>query len=203
MIALDALCGAVPLEMVPTIVKKDTTKELCDAIMTMRIHDNRMKKAMMQQVHWKFDLTTFDDGETIEEYTRRLSGMAADLDMLGEVVKDGKIIVKMLRYRPPHFKHITIVIKRLLIVSTMSVADLIRWLKEVGETFREAPTSLQQDRNLYLTDEEWDAQRKKREAENHSGAVQAKVVGVVALHRAGSSNKPTNNECRHCGKMGH
>jgi hypothetical protein len=47
MMALDALCRAVPLEMVPMITKKDTTKEAWDTIMTMRVGDNRVKKAMV------------------------------------------------------------------------------------------------------------------------------------------------------------
>jgi hypothetical protein len=42
----------------------------------------------------------------------------------------------------------------------MSVADLIGRLKETEEVFEEAPTSLQQDGKLYLTEEEWDARRK-------------------------------------------
>jgi hypothetical protein len=45
--------------------------------------------------------------------------------MLGEEVKDSEIVTKMLRSLPPHFKQITIAIKTLLDVSTMSVADLI------------------------------------------------------------------------------
>jgi hypothetical protein len=36
---------------------------------------------------------------------------------------------------------------------------------------KEAPMSLQQDDKLYLTKEEWDAWRKKRKVENHSGNV--------------------------------
>jgi hypothetical protein len=43
MMALDALCDAVPLEMVPTIIKKETTKEAWDAIATMRIGDDHVK----------------------------------------------------------------------------------------------------------------------------------------------------------------
>jgi hypothetical protein len=43
------------------------------------------------------------------------------------------------------------VIKTLLNVSTMSVADLAGRLKEA---FQEAPTLLQQDGKLYLTEEE-------------------------------------------------
>jgi hypothetical protein len=188
MMALDALCGAVPPEMVPTISKKETAKKAWYAIATMRVG---VKKAMAQQLHRKFDLATFDDGETIEDYALRLSGMAADLATLGKEVKDGEIITKMLRSLPPRFKQITI--KTLLDVSTMSVVDLIGRLREAEEAFEEAPTSLQQDGKLYVIEEEWDARRKKREAENHSdsgargggtgkGRGAAGVAVTVALH---------------------
>jgi hypothetical protein len=67
--------------------------------------------------------------------------MAAHLATLGEEVKDGEIVAKMLQSMPPRFKQITI--KTLLNVSTMSVADLTWQLKETEEAFEEAPTSLQ------------------------------------------------------------
>jgi hypothetical protein len=82
--------------------------------------------------------------------------MAAHLAMLGEVVKEGEIIVKILCTLPSRFKQISIAIKTLLDVSAMTVADLTRCLKEAEEAFEEAPTSLQQDVKLYLTEEEWD-----------------------------------------------
>jgi hypothetical protein len=47
-----------------------------------------------------------------------------------------------------------IMIKKLLDVWTMSVTDLTGRLKEVEKVFEEAPTSLQQDRKLYITKEE-------------------------------------------------
>jgi hypothetical protein len=139
MMAFDALCGTVPPEMVPTIVKK----EAWDTIVTMRVGDDRVKNATVQQLRQKFDLATFNDGETVEDYALRLSGMAAHLTTLGEEVKDGEIVAKMLLSLPPRFKHITITIKTLLDVSTMSVADLTGRLKEEGDAFEEAPTSLQ------------------------------------------------------------
>jgi hypothetical protein len=154
---LDALCGAVPPKMVSMIVKKEMTNEAWDAIATMRVGDDRVKKATMQQLRRKFDLATFDDGETIEDYALRLSCMAAYLATLGEEVKDDEIIAKMLRSLSPRFKQIMIAIKTLLDVSTMCVTDLTGQLKEADETFKEAPTSLHQDGELYLTEEEWDA----------------------------------------------
>jgi hypothetical protein len=143
MMALDGLCGAVPPEMVPTIAKKETTKEAWNVIATMRVSDDRVKKAMTQQLRRKFDLITFDDDETVEDYALRLSGMAVHLATLGEEVKDSEIIVKMFRSLPPRFKQITIAIKTLFDVSTMSAADLTWRLKEAEEAFEEAPTSLQ------------------------------------------------------------
>jgi hypothetical protein len=51
MMALDALCGVVSPEMVPTIAKKETAKKAWDAIATMRVGDDRVKKATVQQLH--------------------------------------------------------------------------------------------------------------------------------------------------------
>jgi hypothetical protein len=65
------------------------------------------------------------------------------LTMLGEEVKDGDIIMKMIQSLPPRFKQITIAIKTLLNMSTMSVVDLTGRLKEAEEVFEEAPTLLQ------------------------------------------------------------
>jgi hypothetical protein len=157
MMTLDALYNVVPPEMVSMITKKEMTKKAWDTITMMRVGDDRMKKAMVQQLHRKFNLTTFDDGETIEDYALRLSGMAVHLATLSAEVKDGKIVTKMLRSLLPSFKQIMIMIKTLLDVSTMFVPNLIGRLKEAEEVFEEAPTSLQQDGKLYLIEEEWDA----------------------------------------------
>jgi hypothetical protein len=48
MMALDAQCGVVPPEMVLMIAKKETAKEAWDAIVTMRIGDDHVKKATVQ-----------------------------------------------------------------------------------------------------------------------------------------------------------
>jgi hypothetical protein len=88
MMALDALCSMLPSEMLLTIANKDMAKEAWDAIMTMRVSDDYVKKATVQQLCWKFNLAMFDDGETVEDYALRLSGMAVHLATLGEEVMD-------------------------------------------------------------------------------------------------------------------
>ncbi|XP_062232774.1 uncharacterized protein LOC133930085 [Phragmites australis] len=217
MMALDALCGAVPPEMVPTLAKKETAKEAWDAIATMRVGDDRVKKATAQQLRRKFDLATFNDGETVEDFGLRLEGMAAHLITLSEEVKDADIVAKMLRSVPPRFKQIAIAIKTLLDVSTMTVAELTGLLKEAEESFEEVPASLQHEGKLYLTEEEWDARRKRREAEYGGGASSGSARRGGGGGRRGrgrgraggssngpaNSNKPKGDECHRCGKTGH
>jgi hypothetical protein len=130
MMVLDALCSAVPPEMVPMIIMKETTKKAWDAMVTMRVSDNHEKKMTAQQLCRKFNLATFDNGETVEDYSLYLSGMAAHLTTLSEKVKDNKIVMKMLQSLLPCFKQIMITIKTLLDVPTMSVADLTGQLTE-------------------------------------------------------------------------
>jgi hypothetical protein len=71
-------------------------KEAWDAILTMRVSDDHVQEVMAQHLRRKFDLATFNDGETVEDYALPLSGMATHLTTLGEEVKDGEIITKML-----------------------------------------------------------------------------------------------------------
>jgi hypothetical protein len=135
--------------------------------------------------------------------------MAAHLTTLGEEVKDGEIIAKMLRSLSSRFKQIVISIKTLLDVLTMSVVDLIGRLKEKGEALKEASTSLQQEGKLYLTEEEWDTCKKKREAENHSDSgARGNGAGKGHGHNSSSSDgsssgRPTGDECQRCGKLRH
>jgi hypothetical protein len=84
--ALDTMCGVVQLKMVLTIATKDMAKEVWDAIATMRVDDDHVKKVMTQQLRQKFNLATFDDGETVEDYAWCLSVMAVHLAMLSEEV---------------------------------------------------------------------------------------------------------------------
>jgi hypothetical protein len=51
--------------MVAMITNNETVKEAWDAIATMRISNDRMKKATAQQLCRKYDLTTFKEGRPL------------------------------------------------------------------------------------------------------------------------------------------
>jgi len=58
MMALDVLASAVPSEMVAAIANKETAKDAWDAIKTMRVGDDRMRKSTAQHLRRQFDLAT-------------------------------------------------------------------------------------------------------------------------------------------------
>jgi hypothetical protein len=215
--ALDVLCSAVPPELVTAITDKDTAKEAWDTIKTLRVGDDPVRKNTAQQLLHEFELTTFKDSESVEDYALRLTGMQASLATLGDVLLESKIMEKMLRSVPPRFKQIVVAIRTLLDTSTLSVADLTGRLKVAEESFEGPPSSLLHDGKLYLMEEEWIARGKQREAENNSsggaGGSSARRGGRRGRGRgrggdSGSSSstgpaKIGKDQCRRYRKTGH
>ncbi|CAA6674154.1 unnamed protein product [Spirodela intermedia] len=208
--ALDALCSAVPPEMWPVIADKETAKEAWEAIATMRIGDDRVKKTS----------ATFKEGESVEDYALRLNSMASTLTTLGDKVEETQVVEKIIRSVPQRFRQIMVAITMLLDVSTLTVADLTGRLKAAEDAFEKPPSAMHHDGKLYLTEEEWDARRRKRDAEKTGGGGSSSVThrgghgpgrgrgrgsdkGSSSGGLTGNSGRPSGDECRRCGKLGH
>ncbi|CAA7391866.1 unnamed protein product [Spirodela intermedia] len=218
--ALDALCSAVPPEMWPVIANKETAKEAWEAIATMRIGDDRVKKTSAQNLRRQFDSATFKEGESVEDYALRLNSMASTLTTLGDKVKETQVVETIIRSVPQRFRQIVVAITMLLDVSTLTVVDLTGRLKAAEDAFEEPPSAMQHDGKLYLTEEEWDARRRKRDAEKTGGGGSSSVTprgrhgrgrgrdrgsdkGSSSGGLTGNSGRPSGDECRRCGKLGH
>ncbi|CAA7408159.1 unnamed protein product [Spirodela intermedia] len=218
--ALDALCSAVPPEMWPVIANKETAKEAWEAIATMRIGDDRVKKASAQNLRRQFDSATFKEGESVEDYALRLNSMASTLNTLGDKVEETQVVEKIIRSVPQHFRQIVVAITMLLDVSTLTVADLTGRLKAGEDAFEELPSAMHHDGKLHLTEEEWDARRRKRDNEKTGGGGSSSVTHRVRHGRGcgrghgsdkgsssggltGNSGRPRGDECKRCGKLGH
>jgi hypothetical protein len=152
------------------------------------------------------------EGETVEDYALCLNSLAAHLATLGEEVKETQIVENMLRTLPARFKQITIAIKTLLDVSTMGVADLTGRLKEANEAFEEPLATMQHEGRLHLTEEEWEARKVRREAENQAAGGSGGSGGRGGGGRGrghgrkngtGGRGPKMTDECRWCGKLGH
>jgi hypothetical protein len=100
MMALDVLASAVPAEMVATIANKEMANAAWDAIMTMRVGDERLRKSTAQHLRWQFDLATSREDENVEDYSLQLSGMVAQLATLGVTLDEPTVVGKFLRSMP-------------------------------------------------------------------------------------------------------
>jgi hypothetical protein len=78
--------------MVATVAEKKTAKEAWDAIATMRVGDDRVKKASAQQLRSKFDRAAFKEGESVEDFILQLNGMVTTLATLGETVEEHVVV---------------------------------------------------------------------------------------------------------------
>ncbi|CAA7392031.1 unnamed protein product [Spirodela intermedia] len=232
--ALDALCSAVPAEMWPVIADKETAKEAWEAIATLRIGNDRVKKTSAQNLRRQFDSATFKerkfslflllcfscDSVSVEDYALRLNSMASTLTTLGDKVEETQVVEKIIRSVPQRFRQIMVAITMLLDVSTLTVADLTGRLKAAEDAFEKPPSAMHHDGKLYLTEEEWDARRRKRDAEKTGGGGSSSVThrgghgpgrgrgrgsdkGSSSGGLTGNSGRPSGDECRRCGKLGH
>jgi uncharacterized membrane protein YgcG len=219
--ALDALVSSVPPEMVATVAKKKTAKEAWDAIATMHVGDDRVKKASTQQLRSQFDRAAFKEGESIEDFILRLNRMVATLATLGKTVEEHVVVEKVLRCVPLRLKQIALAISTLLDVRTLTVANLAGRLKMAEEAFEDPPPSLQQDGKLYLTEEEWNSRWVRHETERQgSGSAGGSGSSGNGSGRGGGSDHGRGqgrgrgrsfagrgphktDECRRCGKLGH
>jgi hypothetical protein len=220
MMALDALCSAVPPEMARAISDKETAMAAWKAIATMRVGDERVKENSAQQLRREFELATFKDGETVEDFALRLTGMQASLQTLGVELEDKQLVLKILRSALARYQQMVVAIRTLLDISTLSVVEVTGRLKASEDSLEEAPATLHDDGKLYMTADEWESRRKKGDGERVGGGSgssggrgggrsrgrgrgRGNSGSASSRGPASSPGKVGRDQCRWCGQTGH
>jgi hypothetical protein len=155
MMALDVLSSTVPPEMVVAVASKTSAKAAWDTIKTMRVGDERVRELTAQQLLRQFEAAEFKEGETMEDFSMRLSGMVQHLATLGEIVEEPKVVSKFLRCVPHRYRQIVVAINTLLDVKTLSLANVTGRLKAAEEDLDAPPASVNHAGKLYLSEEKW------------------------------------------------
>ena len=213
--ALDAICSAVPSEMISTLAVKDSAKEAWDSIRVMRIGDDRIRKTSAQRLRRQYEELTLRDGEGVEDFALRLTGIVNQLSTLGDPEDPKKVVEKYLRIARVRYKQLVISMETLLDISTLSVDEVTGRL--LASEDNPEPTSNQVGGKLFLTEEQWVERYKQKEGgnsrTNNDSSGRGKRRGPNAKGRGGSntdtrgasSSAPTRkgDSCRYCGKLGH
>jgi hypothetical protein len=131
--ALDAICSAVPEEMVPVLATKESANDAWEAIKTMRIGDDRVRKATAQNLRTEYEAIALRDGEAIEDFALRLTGIVQRLATLGDPEPDEKAVAKYLRAVRSRCKQVVIAIETMLDISKLSIEDVTGRLKAADD----------------------------------------------------------------------
>jgi hypothetical protein len=195
-LAMEAILKAVPAEYRVTLGSKDSAKEAWDALKTMRLGNERARKAKAQLARREYDSLDFLDGESVEDFALRLTGMVTQLGALGEPVTEEEEVRKFLRTAPKKFDQIVMSIETCLEMEALTIEDVTGRLKAVEERIAgraaakvaaagssSAKLHLTQEERatraaagagggakLYLTREEWEARAQKMAAGAGSSA---------------------------------
>jgi hypothetical protein len=86
--ALEALLSTVPLEMFRPLAVKKTAKEAGAAIHSLHVGDDRIRKSTLQKMRREWELLGFKEGEAVDDFALRLSGLMSSLAIYGEPVDE-------------------------------------------------------------------------------------------------------------------
>jgi hypothetical protein len=83
------------------LLNKNTVKEAWDGIKTMRLGADRVKEVNAQKLLAEFESIMFKTGETIDDFTIRITKLVTDQCGLGEEsVTDARMVKKFLHVVP-------------------------------------------------------------------------------------------------------
>jgi hypothetical protein len=90
--ALDAITSAVPQEMLASLAVKATATEAWEAVRSFQIGSEAVRNARTQRLRTEFESICFKEGETVDDFTMRLSSLVVELGTLGEVIKEHQVV---------------------------------------------------------------------------------------------------------------
>jgi hypothetical protein len=131
--ALDAICSGVPAEMVPILVAKESAKDAWEAIKTLRIGDDRVRKATAQNLRAEYESIALREGEPIEDFALRLTGIVQRPATLGDPELDEKVVAMYLRVVRLQYKQLVLSIETLLDISQLLIEEVIGRLKAADD----------------------------------------------------------------------
>ena len=157
------ILAAVLAEYREPLGAKNSAKEACEAIATMRVGSDRAKKATAQLLKQEYTTLKFKDGESVEDFSLRLQSLISKLRSHGVAIDEEETVSKYLHFMPVKYIQIALSIETILDLSTLTIEDVTGHLWAVDERLEQV-TSMKDSGKLLLTEEEWAARRNSGKA---------------------------------------
>ncbi|XP_047159678.1 uncharacterized protein LOC124830091 [Vigna umbellata] len=106
------------------VSRATTTKEAWDILQDGYGNSGRVKKVRLQSLQRQYELLSMGEQETIEEYIGRIQVVVNAMQACDKVVKDRKIIDKILQTLTPQYNHIVVAIEESKDLGIMKIEEL-------------------------------------------------------------------------------
>lgn len=158
-VALAMIYQGIPEEVLLSIAEKKSASEAWEAIKTMCLGAERVKKAKIQTLKTEFESMSMKDSEQLGDFSLKLNRLVTNIRALGEEITESYVVKKLLRAVPSKFLQITSTLEQFGDLENMSVEEAVGSLKAHEERLKGKTEA--SEGQLMLTKEEWE----KKESE--------------------------------------
>jgi hypothetical protein len=130
------LLQALPEDILMQMSTKKTAKEVWESLKTRFIGADRVKMARLATLEGEFDKLCMVDGDVLDDYAGKISGMAAKFAGLGSTLDDVTMVKKLLDTVPDHLYPAVAGIEQFCDVETMAFEEALGRLKAFDERSR-------------------------------------------------------------------
>jgi hypothetical protein len=130
------LLQALPEDILMQVSTKKTAKEVWESLKTRFVGANRVKTARLAMLKGDFDRLCMADGESLDDYAGKISGMAAKYAGLGSTRDDVAMVKKLLDTVPDRLYPAVAGIEQFCDVDTMAFEEALGRLKAFDERSR-------------------------------------------------------------------
>ncbi|XP_052724613.1 uncharacterized protein LOC128194056 [Vigna angularis] len=106
------------------VLKATTAKEVWDILQDGYGNSGKVKKIRLQSLQRQYELLCMGEQETLMEYIGRIQVIVNAMRACDKIVKDKKIVEKILQTLTPQYDHIVVVIKECKDLKAMKVEEL-------------------------------------------------------------------------------
>jgi hypothetical protein len=171
-----------------------------------------MRKSTAQSVRAEYEGIKFKEGESVEDFSLRLTNLVQRLAVLGDPEPQHKVVRKYLRVAKPRYKQLVVSMETLLDIDTLSVEEVTGRLQAGADDVVEVHKTA--DGKLLLTQDEWLEKYKAESGRGGSssggrgkprGRGRGRAGGQGDTRAGGNVGRNTYNPdaCKNCGKKGH
>jgi uncharacterized membrane protein YgcG len=223
--ALAALLRSVPNDMWSTLARKRTMWEAWEAVKTIRVGVQRVRDSNAKKLRREFADIEFKNGESVDEFSLRITALADNLRTLGDDVRESEVVKKLLQVVPEYLEQDAVTCEMILELNATSVEEVTSRLRVFERRRNKTKPSTESIGKLLLTEDEWRARDKATRKQSgssrssssggkgkHCGKPQGRGGGSSASGGGSSDSRQGSNVgrpatrgdiCKSCGKRGH